>query len=86
MDVLQDFSHRGAGMGYGFSYYIFGSNTARTPTDAQVGTSRRETVMIGDSQHCWGGGENLAFVMAMSSGWHPRPQGQLELPQKPGVN
>ncbi len=67
-------------MGYGFSYYIFGSNTARTPTaDAQV-DKPAETVMIGDSQHCWGppprgiaAARTWRSWMAMSSGWHPRP-------------
>jgi len=48
--------------GYGFSWYIFGNDTARTPYTLGQITKPAEVVMIGDAQHCWGGGDAIPYA------------------------
>ena len=48
--------------GYGFSWYIFGSDNARAPYIESQIDKPAETVMIGDAQHCWGGGDAIPYA------------------------
>ena len=48
--------------GYGFSWHIFGSDTARAPYALGTVTKPAEVVMIGDAQHCWGGNDAIPYA------------------------
>ncbi|MCE5241450.1 DUF1559 domain-containing protein [bacterium] len=48
--------------GYGFSWYIFGNDTTRTAYTLGQITKPAEVVMIGDAQHCWGGGDAIPYA------------------------